>query len=95
MRASATSPIRSRRTRCDCENLPIGAPYLLDAKRLWPGEGCLDHKRTCEILNRIGFDGVCTVELFRPEYYELDHDDNVRIAKEKSLAAVGKYYNFD
>lgn len=79
----------------DCENLPIGAPYLLDDKRLWPGEGCLDHKRTCEILNRIGFDGVCTVELFRPEYYELDHDDNVRIAKEKSLAAVGKYYNFD
>ena len=34
----------------DCENLPIGAPYLLDDKRLWPGEGCLDHKRTCDCL---------------------------------------------
>jgi 2-keto-myo-inositol isomerase len=76
----------------DSENLPIGA--MLDDKRLWPGEGCLDHDRTLKILKKIGFDGVCTIEEFRPEYYELSLDDNIRIAKEKTVALVSKYYNF-
>jgi len=75
----------------DSENLPIGS--MLDDKRLWPGEGCLDHDRTLGMLNKIGFDGVCTVEEFRPEYYELSHDDNVRIAKEKTVTLVSKYYD--
>ncbi|MDR1901508.1 MAG: sugar phosphate isomerase/epimerase [Treponema sp.] len=75
----------------DSENLPIGS--MLDDKRLWPGEGCLDHDRTLRILKKIGFDGVCTIEEFRPEYYELSHDDNVRIAKEKTVALISKYYD--
>jgi 2-keto-myo-inositol isomerase len=73
----------------DSENLPIGS--MLDDKRLWPGEGCLDHERTLKILKNIGFDGVCTIEEFRPEYYGLSHDDNVRIAKEKTVALLEKY----
>ena len=77
----------------DSENLPIGS--MLDDKRLWPGEGCLDHGRTLKILKEIGFDGVCTIEEFRPEYYELSHDDNVRIAKEKTAALISKYYNLE
>lgn len=74
----------------DAENLPIGS--MLDDKRLWPGDGCLDHDRTCRTLKKIGFDGVCTVELFRPEYYKLSHDENVRIAKEKATALISKYF---
>jgi 2-keto-myo-inositol isomerase len=73
----------------DSEHLPIGS--MLDDKRLWPGEGCLDHERTLKILKNIGFDGVCTIEEFRPEYYELSHADNVRIAKEKTVALLAKY----
>lgn len=76
----------------DSEDLPIGAPYLLDDKRLWPEEGCLDHPRTCAILKEIGFDGVCTIEEFRPEYYALPHEENVRTAYEKTRAFVDKYY---
>jgi len=76
----------------DSEDLPIGAPYLLDDKRLWPEEGCLDHKKTCAILNKIGFDGVCTIEEFRPEYYEMTQEDNVRTAYEKARAFADKYY---
>lgn len=75
----------------DAENLPIGA--MLDVNRLWPGEGCLNHDRTIETLKKIGFDGVCTIEEFRPEYYELSHDDNVRIAKEKMVALLSKHYD--
>ena len=74
----------------DSENLPIGS--MLDDKRLWPGDGCLDHDRTCKTLKKIGFDGVCTVELFRPEYYQLSHDENVRTAKEKAVALISKYF---
>jgi 2-keto-myo-inositol isomerase len=74
----------------DSEDLPIGS--MLDDKRLWPGEGCLDLERTFKTLKKIGFDGVCTIEEFRPEYYRLDHDENVRVAKEKTLAVISKYF---
>ena len=75
----------------DAENLPIGS--MLDDKRLWPGDGCLDHDRTLNILKKIGFDGICTIEEFRPEYYKLSHDENVRTAKEKTVALISKYYD--
>jgi 2-keto-myo-inositol isomerase len=77
----------------DAENLPIGS--LSDDKRLWPGDGCLDLERTFKTLKKIGFDGVCAVEEFRPEYYRLTHDDNVRIAKEKTEALISKYYEVE
>lgn len=76
----------------DSEDLPIGAPYLLDDKRLWPEEGCVDHGRICGILNRIGFDGVCTIEEFRPAYYALPHEENVAQAYARTRAFVDKYY---
>lgn len=75
----------------DSEDLPIGS--MLDDKRLWPGDGCIDHDRICKTLKTIGFDGVCTVELFRPEYYRLSHDENVRTAKEKTTALISKYFD--
>jgi len=77
----------------DAEDLPIGS--MLDDKRLWPGEGCIDHDRICETLKNIGFDGVCTVELFRPEYYGLSHDENIKTAKEKTASLISKYFDID
>ena len=50
------------------ENMPCGAAYNNDEKRLWPGEpgDCLDHKRYADTLKKIGFEGdVCTMEVFR------------------------------
>ena len=29
-------------------------------------------------LKEIGFDGVCTIEEFRPEYYAMSHEENVK-----------------
>lgn len=74
----------------DTENLPIGV--LEDTHRLWPGEGALNHEKTFKILKEKGWEGVCTIEEFRPEYYELSHDDNVRIAKEKTVETISKFW---
>ncbi len=49
-----------------------------DDKRLWPGEGVVDHAGIAGALKEIGFDGVCTIEEFRPEYYAMSHDENVK-----------------
>ena len=79
----------------DMEDMPCGASYNTDEKRLWPGDprGCLDHDRYARTLKKIGFEGdCCTVEVFRPDYYKLAQEDNVRTAAESTLAHVNKYW---
>lgn len=78
------------------EDMPIGAPYNNDEKRLWPdAEGdCLDQKRYADTLKKIGFAGdVCTIEIFRPAYYEMTQEDNVKKSAEVTRAHVEKYCN--
>ena len=77
------------------ENMPCGAAYNTDEVRLWPGESgdCLDQKRFADTLKKIGFDGgVCTVEVFRPEYYKLSSEENIKKAAEVTRAHVEKYW---
>jgi len=79
----------------DMEDMPCGAAYNTDEKRLWPGDarGCLDHPRYADILKKIGFEGnCCTVEVFRPDYYQLSQEENVRTAAEVTKAHVEKYW---
>ena len=80
----------------DMEDVPCGAVYNTDEKRLWPGDprGCLDHARYADALKKIGFEGgVCTMEVFRPDYYKLSQEENVRTAAECTRAHVEKYWN--
>ncbi|MFV0527688.1 MAG: sugar phosphate isomerase/epimerase family protein [Lachnospiraceae bacterium] len=74
----------------DCEDLPIGS--CGDDKRLWPGEGVVDHAGIAAALNEIGFDGVCTIEEFRPAYYEMPHEENIKKAAEVTKEFVAKYF---
>lgn len=77
------------------ENVPCGAKYNNDEKRLWPDEpgDCLDHKRYADILKKIGFEGdVCTMEVFRPDYYKLSSEENIKTAAERTRAHVAKYW---
>ena len=79
----------------DMEDMPCGAAYNTDEKRLWPGDarGCLDHPRYADTLIKIGFEGdCCTVEVFRPDYYQLSQEENVRTAAEVTKAHVAKYW---
>ncbi|HYV04866.1 MAG TPA: TIM barrel protein, partial [Blastocatellia bacterium] len=54
----------------DAENLP--REQLQDRHRLLPGLGVLPLKEIAGALRGIGYDGVASVEIFRPEYWERD-----------------------
>ena len=59
-----------------------------DAHRLLPGEGVIPLAEIVGALRRIGFDGLCSVELFRPAYWERDPAElavAARAAAEKAL----------
>ena len=55
-------------------------------------EGVVDHAGIAAALKKIGFDGVCTIEEFRPEYYAMSHEDNVKKAAEVTRDFVQKYF---
>ena len=77
------------------EDMPCGAYYNNDEKRLWPdAEGdCLPHARYADTLKKIGFEGdVCTMEVFRPDYYKLSNEENIKKAAEVTKAHVAKYW---
>lgn len=79
------------------EDLPCGSYYNNDEKRMWPdAEGdCLPHARYADTLKKIGFDGdCCTIEIFRPEYYEMDQEENVKKSAKVTKAHVAKYAQF-
>lgn len=46
----------------------------------------VDHAGIAAALKEIGFDGVCTIEEFRPEYYAMSHEDNVK--KQQKLPEI-------
>ena len=77
------------------EDLPCGAAYNNDEKRLWPGDekDCLDHKRYADTLKKIGYKGDnCVIEIFRPEYYEMDQEENVKKSFEVTKNHIEKYW---
>ena len=75
----------------DTEDFPIGA--LTDADRVWPGTGCIDLDGIFTTLKKIGWEeDVVSLELFRPEYYEMDPDDVYRIGKEKSEIVIKRNF---
>lgn len=66
----------------DCEDLPLGV--LDHCHRLFPGEGVIPLGRISEKLHQKGYDEICSVELFRPEYWDMDPEDVIRTAAQKT-----------
>jgi 2-keto-myo-inositol isomerase len=54
----------------DAENRPKDS--LTDAHRLFPGLGVIPLREMLHALREIGYDGPVSVELFRPEYWEME-----------------------
>lgn len=52
------------------DSQPGMAEELRDADRLYPYEGCINLDRYREMLETVGYEGYCSVEVFRPEYWE-------------------------
>ena len=69
----------------DAEDRP--REELSDAHRLLPGEGVIPLRELIHALDGLGYDGVYSVELFRPEYWAWDPFDLARASRE-SLDAL-------
>jgi 2-keto-myo-inositol isomerase len=74
----------------DVENLPKEA--ITDSQRLLPGEGVIPLEAICKRMKAINYDGVCAVELFRPEYWDWDPIELAKRARESALRIVGPYF---
>lgn len=71
----------------DAEDLPI--EQLTDAHRLFPGEGILPLARLKKEFDRIGYDRMVSIEIFRPEYWNMDPFEVAERAKSSTIEALG------
>lgn len=66
----------------DVESMP--KEQITDANRLFPGDGVIPLNEIIGAVRNIGFDGVASVEIFRPEYWQRDPLGVAREAKAKA-----------
>jgi len=71
----------------DAEDLP--KEELTDAHRLYPGTGILPIKEIKERFDRIGYDRMVSIEIFRPEYWNEDPFEVARKAKAATEKVLG------
>lgn len=70
----------------DAEDLP--PEKLTDAHRLYPGEGILPIREIKRRLDKIGYDRVVSIEIFRPEYWDQDPFEVAVKAREATINAL-------
>ncbi len=63
-----------------------------DAHRLLPGEGVIPLDDILSPLKEIGFDGLCSIELFRPEYWELDPQELAKRARAATITVLEPHF---
>ena len=71
----------------DAENLP--KEQLTDAHRLYPGTGILPIKEIKEHFDKIGYDKMVSIEIFRPEYWNEDPFEVARKARQATIDVLG------
>lgn len=71
----------------DAEDLP--KEQLTDAQRLYPGLGILPIKEIKAHFDKIGYNRMVSIEIFRPEYWELDPFEVARDAKAATEKVLG------
>jgi 2-keto-myo-inositol isomerase len=71
----------------DAEDLP--KEQLTDAQRLYPGTGILPLAELKQHFDKIGYDHVASIEIFRPEYWERDPFEVAREAKAAAEKVLG------
>lgn len=71
----------------DVEAMP--KERIEDANRLFPGDGVIPLKAIINTVRGIGFDGVASVEIFRPEYWRRDPMSVAKEAYVKSKRVLG------
>src|SRR5215207_3281463 len=71
----------------DAEDLPKES--LTDAQRLYPGEGILPIAEIKEHFDKIGYDRMVSIEIFRPEYWDQDPFEVAKKAKAATEKVLG------
>lgn len=75
----------------DAEDLP--KETLTDAHRLYPGTGILPIAEIKEHFDKIGYDRMVSIEIFRPEYWDEDPFEVAKKAKAatEKVLSLGQY----
>lgn len=63
-----------------------------DSTRLFPGEGIVPLHEICSHLSNLGYNGHCSVELFRPEYWQQNPSQIASKALESAKKILKPYF---
>ena len=74
----------------DLEDLPKEA--ITDAQRILPGQGVTPLGDICQRLQNVGYNGDCSVELFRPEYWQWDPKELAVAVRESATKVLSPYF---
>ncbi len=66
---------------------------ITDGTRVLPGLGVIPLDEICRRLSAIGYDGACSVELFRPEYWAWDAGDLAKRARAAALGVLSPHFD--
>jgi 2-keto-myo-inositol isomerase len=77
----------------DVEDTPKEA--ITDGTRVLPGRGVIPLGEICARLKAIGYDGPCSIELFRPEYWGWDPSTLAAKAREAALRVLAPHFRVE
>jgi 2-keto-myo-inositol isomerase len=77
----------------DVEDTP--KEEITDATRLLPGLGVVPLDEICACLKGIGYDGPCSIELFRPEYWAWDPKEVAVRTREAAIKVLSPYFELE
>ncbi len=77
----------------DLEDTPKEA--ITDGTRLLPGLGVIPLDSLCERLKSIGYLGPCSIELFRPEYWNWDPQELALKARQAAIKVLSPYFEIE
>jgi 2-keto-myo-inositol isomerase len=77
----------------DLEDMPKEA--IVDAKRIMPGQGIVPLDDICQRLQKLGYDGDCSVELFRPEYWQWDTKELAVKVRRSATKVLSPYFEVE
>lgn len=72
----------------DCEDLPLGD--LDHCHRIMPGKGCIPVEEISRAVEDAGYHGPACLELFRPEYWQMDAEEVIRLGAECCAPFLGR-----
>lgn len=77
----------------DLEDTPKEA--ISDATRVLPGRGVIPLDEICTHMKANGYDGPCSIELFRPEYWNWEPRELAVKAREAALKVLAPYFRVE